>query len=112
MNKIILEKFKNINSISNFKDRINNQKVIYTSSLPHSAKSLLIKTTFQNEKQTVILLPKRIIVDEFRVELSELGFEKELVVISEFNQESIQEKITSLSKKEKFILLSTYKLLK
>ncbi|MEN8191563.1 MAG: transcription-repair coupling factor [Bacteroidota bacterium] len=112
MNKIILDKFQNIGSISNFKETIDNQKVTYTSSLPDSARSLLIKTDFGKEKQIVILLPTRILVDETKVELSELGFEKELIVITEFSQEAIQEKITALSKREKFILLSTYKLLK
>lgn len=112
MNTLLLDKFKEINSISNFKKHFDNQKITYISPLPGSSRSLLIKSVLEDEKQIVILLPNRISVDETKVELSELGFDKDLIVFNEFSQEVIQEKITALTKKEKFILLSTYRLLK
>ncbi|VAX16908.1 Transcription-repair coupling factor [hydrothermal vent metagenome] len=112
MNALLFEKFKEINSVSKFREHFDNQKVTYISPLPGSARSLLIKTLFAEEKQIVIFLPNRISVDETKVELSELGFDKDLIVFNEFSQEAIQENITTLAKKKIFILLSTYRLLK
>jgi len=112
MNTLLLDKFKEINSISKFKDHFDIRKAAYISPLPGSSRSLLVKTILEDEKQIVIFLPNRISVDETKVELSELGFDKDLIVFNEFSQKAIQEKITALTKKEKFILLSTYRLLK
>lgn len=108
----LLSKFKELKSISKFKDLFENQNVSFISTLHGSSRSLLINTVLADEKQIVIFLPNRISVDETKVELSELGFDKELIIFNEFSHEAIQEKITTLSKKEKFILLTTYKLLK
>ena len=108
----LLDKFKELNSVSKFENYFNNQNVSYVSTLHGSSRSLLINSILAEEKQIVVFLPNRISVDETRVELTELGFEKELIVINEFTHETIQENITTLSKKEKFILLSTYRLLK
>ncbi len=45
------------------------------------------------------------------VELNILGLSKKLISINEYKAESIQEKLTDISKKDDFILLSTYDLL-
>ena len=111
MNNLLLTKFLELNSISKFKTFLDKQRVSYISTLSGSTRSLLIKSILSDEKQIVILLPNRIKVDETKVELSELGFDKELIVVNEFSKETIQEKITTLSHKENFILLSTYKIL-
>jgi len=112
MNTLLQDKFKEINSVSEFKRHFDSQNITYISPLPGSSRSLLIKTILNDQKQIAIFLPNRISVDETKVELSELGFDKELIVFNEFSQEAIQEKITTLNKKENFILLSTYRLLK
>lgn len=112
MDKQLIDRFSELQSIEIFKDVLDYDRITYTSSVPDSVLSLLILTKLGQEKQIVIFLPNRIKVDETKVELSELGFEKDLVIISEFSSESIQEKITALSKKERFILVSTYQLLK
>ena len=112
MNTLLQDKFKEINSVSEFKKHFDSQNITYISPLPGSSRSLLIKTILNDQKQIAIFLPNRISVDETKVELSELGFDKELIVFNEFSQEAIQEKITTLNKKESFILLSTYRLLK
>ncbi len=112
MDKQLIDKFSELKSIENFEKFFNSDRITFTSSVPDSVLSLLILTKLPHKKQIVIFLPNRIKVDETKVELSELGFEEDLVIISEFSSESIQEKITALSKKERFILVSTYQLLK
>jgi len=77
-----------------------------------SLKSLSISTIFSEENKLTLLLPTRKEADEIKVELSILGMGERLVVIDEFTTEILQEKITSLNQKDKFILISTYKLLK
>lgn len=88
----LLSKFKELKSISKFTSYFDEQNISFISSLAGSSKSLLIKTVFASEKQIVIFLPNRITVDETKVELSELGFDKELIVFNEFSHEAIQEK--------------------
>ncbi|MFA4923173.1 MAG: transcription-repair coupling factor, partial [Ignavibacteriaceae bacterium] len=48
---------------------------------------------------------------EMNVELSILELSEHLLTITEFKTETLQEKLTELSNREKFILLSTYELL-
>jgi len=107
----LFEIFSGLNSISAFNQSLKNSSIVKTSSLPGSTKSLLIKTLPIDEKQIFILVSDRQQVDELKVELSFLGFEEKLIIIDEFNPEALQEKITSLTKKRNFILISTYKLL-
>ena len=112
MNNLLLTKFLKLNSISKFKTFLDEERISYISSLSGSTRSLLIKSILSDEKQIVVLLPNRIKVDETKVELSEIGFENKLIVINEFSQEAIQEKINSISQKDTYVLISTYQLLK
>ncbi len=111
MTHSLFEIFSGLNSITAFNQSLQNSSIAKTSYLPGSTKSLLIKTLLINEEQIFILVSDRQQVDELKVELSFLGFEEKLIIIDEFNPEALQEKITSLTKKENFILISTYKLL-
>ncbi|MCK9212010.1 MAG: DEAD/DEAH box helicase, partial [Ignavibacteriaceae bacterium] len=76
-----------------------------------ASKSFLVKELFERENQIVVLLPSPQAVLEMNVELSILDLSDHLLSITEFKTETLQEKLTELSKREKFILLSTYELL-
>lgn len=114
MNGVELKKFfADIDSVktllNNIKD--NSQKIIYTSPLFGASKSFFISELNKFKKQLIILLPDVKSVEEMNVELNILGLTKKLISINEYKAESIQEKLTDISKKDDFILLSTYDLL-
>ncbi len=111
MKNILLEKFPKLNSIELLKTKFEESSPINISTLVGSLKPMLVATILSKKQNALILLPKRKDVDEFKVELSILGVEECVVVIDEFNNDAIQEKITTLNQKERFILISTYKLL-
>ncbi|MBZ0199884.1 MAG: DEAD/DEAH box helicase, partial [Ignavibacteriaceae bacterium] len=81
------------------------------SPLHGASKSIFISEKIKKEKNIVVFLPDEKSVDEFYVELNVLGAEKNVVVINDFKPEFVQEKITDLSTRTNFILLSTYKIL-
>jgi transcription-repair coupling factor (superfamily II helicase) len=112
-----MEKASDIPGLKKIFDRIFKQlpggKNIYISPLPGATKSFfagrLIKK--DNYKQIVVLLPDVQSVMEMNVELSLLGYSEHLLTVSEFKSELMQEKLTEISRRNKFILLSTYSLL-
>ena len=63
-------------------------------------------------EQIVLLLSDIKLVNETKVELNVLGLADSLIVIDDFNLESIQEKITEISKRKKFVLVTTYEISK
>ncbi len=83
----------------------------YVSPLYGSSKSFLINGLSNKEKQLVVLLPDSKSVDELKVELTVLGLSDKLLVINEFRPEPLQETLTEITKRDKFILLSTYNIL-
>jgi len=83
----------------------------FISPLYGASKSFFIKELFEKENQIVVLLPSSQSILEMHVELSILELSEQIVVITEFKTELLQEKLTELSKREKVILLSTYELL-
>lgn len=87
------------------------KKVLYISPLYGSSKSFLIEGISPKENQLVILLPDTRTVDELKVELSVLGLSNNLLVINEFRSELLQEVLTEVLKREKFIFLSTFEIL-
>jgi transcription-repair coupling factor (superfamily II helicase) len=86
-------------------------KSIFTSSLYGSSKSFAVKDLFLQNEQLVLLLADNKTVHETKVELNVLGLADDLIVIDDFNLESIQEKLTELYKLQKFVLITTYKIL-
>jgi transcription-repair coupling factor (superfamily II helicase) len=76
-----------------------------------SSKSFAVKDLLEKNEQIVLLLPDIKIVNETKVELNVLGLADSLIVIDDYNLESIQEKITEISKRKKFILVTTYEIL-
>jgi len=112
-----MEKASDIPGLKKIFDKILKQlpggKNISISPLPGAAKSFfagrLIKK--ENYKQIIVLLPDVQSVLEMNVELSLLGYSDYLLTVSEFKSEIMQEKLTEISRRNKFILLSTYSLL-
>ncbi|MFZ2324913.1 MAG: transcription-repair coupling factor [Ignavibacteriaceae bacterium] len=86
-------------------------KVKLISPLYGSSKSFAVKEIFETNGQVVLLLSDNKLVNETKVELSVLGLAEDLIIIDNFNLESIQEKITEISKRKKFVLISTYEIL-
>ncbi len=111
MKNILLDKFITLNSIVELKKEIQTKPLLRISKLAGSSKSLLLATILEKEPKIVILLSDRIEVDELKVELSILGLEKKIIEIDDFSSDGLQEKITNLSQKKEFILISTYRLL-
>ena len=92
-----------------FSDSIN--KINFISPLYGAAKSLAVKELLNKHEQIVLLFTDSKTVHEFKVELSVLGFADDLIIIDDFNLESIQEKLTGISKRKKFVLITTYEIL-
>jgi len=111
MKNILLDKFITLNSIVELKKEIQTKPLLRISKLAGSSKSLLLATILEKEPKIVILLSDRIEVDELKVELSILGLGKKIIEIDDFSSDGLQEKITNLSQKKEFILISTYRLL-
>jgi transcription-repair coupling factor (superfamily II helicase) len=84
---------------------------IYTSPLYGCTKSLLVKKLFEKEKVVLVLQPDEKSAAEFNVELNVLGLLKDILLIDEIKSELLQEKLTEINQRKKFILISTYDLL-
>lgn len=101
-------------SLKTIEDQLGNKKegIIRTSPLSGSFKNIVVKNLFNSNSQIIILLNDTKSVSETKVELSVLDLSEYLVVIDDFNFESIQEKLTDISSREKFIIISSYDILK
>lgn len=112
MTGLIEKSFCDIEQIKFLKNKIEQrERLIDASTFVGSTKSLFIKNIFEIENQIVVFLPSIQIVNETKVELAILGLENFVVPIDDLNYEVLQEKITDISSRKKFILLSTYELL-
>ncbi|MDP2364960.1 MAG: transcription-repair coupling factor, partial [Ignavibacteria bacterium] len=76
-----------------------------------SAKSFVVKELISRQEQLVLLFTDNKTVHEAKVELNVLGLAEDLIVIDDFNLESIQEKLTEISKRKRFVLITTYEIL-
>ena len=85
---------------------------IYVSTLHGVTKSFLVDELSSNENQLVVLLPDTRSAAELQVELNILGLKRSIISFDEFKTESIQEKLTDIASQEKFIIVSTYELLR
>lgn len=103
--------FIKINFDSIIIENLKRSDSIHISPLYGSSKSFAVRELFEIEKQIVLLFAETKLVNEIKVELSVLGLTDHLIVIDDFNLEFIQEKLTEISKREKFILISTYQIL-
>lgn len=90
---------------------ISNSQIRFISPLYGAAKSLAVKELLNTYQQIVLLFSDSKTVHETKVELYILGLTDDLIVIDDFNLESIQEKLTEISKRKQFVLITTYEIL-
>ena len=91
--------------------KLSSNNFIKISPLYGSSKSFATKELSEKHNQIILLLPEIKLVNEIKVELTVLELADNLIIIDDFNLESIQEKLTEISKRKKFILISTYQIL-
>lgn len=84
---------------------------IYVSTFSGSARNLFAALLAKKEKQILVLLNDEKSLDEANAELSILGLSEKIIFIGGFKSESIQEKLTEISKRESFIIAAPYSLL-
>jgi transcription-repair coupling factor (superfamily II helicase) len=104
INFISIDAFKELSEVSN-------ARANFISPLYGSSKSFAVKDLLNKNEQVILLLSDIKLVNEAKVELSVIGISDDLIVIDDFNLESIQEKITEISKRKKFVLITTYQIL-
>ena len=83
----------------------------FISPLYGSAKSFLISELTAIEDQLLVLTSDDKLATELSVELEFLNLNSKVILLNNFTSESIQEKLTEISNRDKFILISTYQLL-
>ncbi len=108
--------FEEIFNYLAFTNRLKNEiqngfKKIYISPLAGSAKILFAKSIFSEKEKLVLLFPEIQNVNEAKVEFDILGLGDQTIALDNLRKESIQEKLTELSNKKKYILLATYSIL-
>ncbi|MEJ5351160.1 MAG: transcription-repair coupling factor [Melioribacteraceae bacterium] len=113
--KSIYETFKSsfsfFESLNKSIAELNPKEKLIISNFAGSSRNLFVTHLFQKEKQILLLCEDLQSLNESRVELDLLGAGDKIIVIDEFDIESLQEKLTDLTKRENFILISTYELL-
>ena len=87
------------------------KKISFVSPLYGAAKSFAVKELLIKQEQIVLLFTDSKTVHETKVELNILGLADDLIVVDDFNLESIQEKLTEISKRKRFVLITTYEIL-
>ena len=83
---------------------------LFVSPLYGVVKALLVKKLLEKENRLILLLPESNNASEFGVELGIVGIEN-VILINDFKPESIQEKLTQISKTNKLVIVSTFSLL-
>ena len=83
---------------------------LFISPLYGATKALLTIELIDRENQLIVLLPESNSSSEFSIELGIVGIEN-VILINDFGPESIQEKLTQISKTNKQVIVSSYSLL-
>ena len=113
--KNILDALENLPSISELLNKIvkssSFDSPIYVTSFPGSTKNLFVSLLPKHLKHILILFDDEKFLDEANAELSILGLSDRLIQFNNFSVENIQEKLTEISKRESFVLLSPYDIL-
>ena len=111
----LIDKLRDMLPLRKLEEKVNSNHfedgVLYSSYLPGSSKSFLIFNLSKKQNQIVALFPSEKDVEEIFVELSEIELSDLIIAITDFSPENLQEKLTDLTSKEKFILISSYDLL-
>jgi transcription-repair coupling factor (superfamily II helicase) len=112
MNYDLLSDFYNSenlrNLIAKIKETRKDKSPLLISKLIGSSDSLTIKKIFEFEDQVLFAVEKLQHVNELKVELSLLGLSEFIIDINDLTKEKIQEKLTIVNNKDKFILIATY----
>jgi transcription-repair coupling factor (superfamily II helicase) len=87
------------------------QNRILISSLHGSSKAFLIKSLTSQVDQQLILVNDPKAAEELNVELTLIGLDDKVILIDDFNLEQIQQKLTEINSRKRFVLLSTYNVL-
>ncbi|MFZ0456629.1 MAG: transcription-repair coupling factor, partial [Ignavibacteriaceae bacterium] len=108
-----LDKIFELKSFKKSVDKIisSENNIAYVSPMVGCTKSYFISLIEKRTKQIVVLFPDIQSASEFNVELNVLDLNKNVLSLTEFKPEIVQEVLTEISSKEKFILVSTYDLL-
>lgn len=77
-----------------------------------STKALLLKSVFEFESKLMVLMSGKKEINELKVELCELGLENNIISMDEIDVETIQDKLTEINKKKKFVFIVDYNILK
>lgn len=114
MDSKVLNRFIKAAPVKNLINEIKSGSVnkIPVTELPGSAKALLIKGIIEEHKHVLLFFNTQQAINETKVELDILGLGAHVVAIDKLEPEQLQEKLTDLNNKEKFILLAPYNLLK
>jgi transcription-repair coupling factor (superfamily II helicase) len=97
--------------IQRLKSTKEKKEKIFISPLFGSSSSMLISELSQIENHIIILTTDDKIAAEISVELEYLIITSKRILLTDFNSEALQEKLTELSKNQSYILISTYQLL-
>ena len=104
-----------LSSLRDLKEKLfisDRQKKVFVSPFAGSSKSLFVKSISDEQKQILLLYPSVQSINETKVELSILGLEEQVIAADDLNIEALQEKLTDLNNRERFILISTYDILR
>ena len=105
MKSEILVSVLNSKPLNEIKHCINqNKKEVFVSQLAGSSKSLVAISLFKEIRKSVLFFSSVQELSETKVELSLLGYEKQLIVFESLAKEDLQEKLTDLSGREEFIV--------
>ncbi|AFH47729.1 Transcription-repair coupling factor [Ignavibacterium album JCM 16511] len=96
---------KIVNALKSVSQEIN------VSPLHGSSRAIVVSEIKKLSRQVIVLVPEIKVVDETFVELSLINPKQNLIVIKDFDLESVQGKLSDILKSEDFILISTYQLL-
>lgn len=113
--KNILDELKQISSLVDLANQTSNSAEsvpqIFVKNFFGSAKNLFVSILAEREQQIFLLCEDSKTLDETNAELGILGLSDKTILINEFKPETLQEKLTEISNRSSFILLSTYELL-
>lgn len=85
---------------------------IYVTNFAGSSRNLFVRFLLDTENQILVLCENQHELNETKVELNILGLNNKIISIDEFEIEILQEKLTDITRKDSFVLLSTYELLR
>jgi transcription-repair coupling factor (superfamily II helicase) len=110
--KNILDELKHLSPLSNLVKLISESPIdgfpLFTSYFYGSTKNLFVNLLIETEKQIYVLCEDSKSIDECNAELGVLGLSDRVILLNEFDPETIQEKLTEISNSDGFIILSTY----